>query len=56
MAAMALNTVKPLYRFSFLGVLYAAQAMADEAYAASVREAAFMESKGPRMNAYFREL
>ncbi|MDR2633809.1 MAG: late competence development ComFB family protein [Treponema sp.] len=39
MATLALNRVKPLYRFSLLGTLYAAQAMADEAYAASVREA-----------------
>ncbi|MDR2028661.1 MAG: late competence development ComFB family protein, partial [Treponema sp.] len=27
MAAMALNTVKPLYRVSLLGTLYASQAM-----------------------------
>ncbi|MDR3172369.1 MAG: late competence development ComFB family protein [Treponema sp.] len=39
MATMSLNTVKPLYRFSLLGTLYAATAMDDEAYAASVREA-----------------
>ncbi|MDR2079810.1 MAG: late competence development ComFB family protein [Treponema sp.] len=39
MAAMALNSVKPLYRFSLLGTLYASQAMSEEAYAASVREA-----------------
>ncbi|MDR3334924.1 MAG: late competence development ComFB family protein [Treponema sp.] len=39
MATMSLNTVKPLYRFSLLGTLYAATAMGDEAYAASVREA-----------------
>ncbi|MDR2398167.1 MAG: late competence development ComFB family protein [Spirochaetaceae bacterium] len=39
MAAMALNMVKPLYRYSLLGTLYAAQAMTDEAYAASIREA-----------------
>lgn len=39
MAAMALNGVKPLYRVSLLGALYAAEAMNDEEYASSVREA-----------------
>jgi competence protein ComFB len=39
MAAMALNAVKPYYRFSLLGTLYAAQAMSEESYAASIREA-----------------
>jgi competence protein ComFB len=39
MAAMALNAVKPLYRFSLLGSLYAAQAMSEESYASGVREA-----------------
>jgi len=39
MAAMALNTVKPVYRYSLLGTLYAAQAMSDQAYADSVQEA-----------------
>jgi competence protein ComFB len=39
MAAMALNAVKPYYRFSLLGSLYAAQAMNEESYALSVREA-----------------
>ena len=39
MAAMALNVVKPLYRVSLLGTLYAAGAMNDEVYAQSVREA-----------------
>jgi competence protein ComFB len=37
MAAMALNNVKPLYRFSILGSLYAAQAMEDDGYGESVR-------------------
>jgi competence protein ComFB len=37
MAAMALNNVKPLYRFSILGSLYAAQAMEDDSYGESVR-------------------
>ena len=39
MAAIALNMVKPLYRFSLLGSLYAAQAMNEQAYADSVQEA-----------------
>ena len=39
MAAMALNTVKPMYRYSLLGQLYAAQAMSEQAYADSVQQA-----------------
>jgi competence protein ComFB len=39
MAAMALNSVAPLYRFSLLGTLYAAQAMTEQAYADSVQQA-----------------
>jgi competence protein ComFB len=39
MAAMALNAVKPYYRFSLVGTLYAAQAMSEESYASSIREA-----------------
>ena len=39
MAAMALNRVKPLYRFSLLGSLYASQAANEESYAATVRTA-----------------
>ena len=39
MAAMALNSVAPLYRFSLLGQLYAAQAMNEQAYADSVQHA-----------------
>jgi len=39
MATIALNTVKPLYRFSILGTLYAAQAMNENDYADSVRQA-----------------
>jgi len=39
MAAVALNTVKPLYRVSLLGTLYAAQAMDEKNYASSVRDA-----------------
>jgi competence protein ComFB len=39
MAAMALNSVKPLYRSSLLGGLYTAEAMNDAAYAKSVHDA-----------------
>jgi competence protein ComFB len=39
MAAMALNSVKPLYRVSLLGGLYAAQAMNEKNYADSVQQA-----------------
>ena len=41
MAAMALNTVKPLYRVSLLGTLYTATAMDQNAYGTNVREAVF---------------
>jgi competence protein ComFB len=39
MAAIALNSVKPLYRFSILGTLYASQAMSDTEYGESVKAA-----------------
>jgi competence protein ComFB len=39
MAAVALNSVRPLYRFSILGALYTSQAMADDDYGESVRTA-----------------
>jgi competence protein ComFB len=39
MAAMALNTVKPLYHYSLLGTLWASSAMEDDTYALSVQEA-----------------
>jgi competence protein ComFB len=39
MAAMALNMVKPLYRFSILGTLYAASAKNEPAYADTVKQA-----------------
>jgi len=39
MAAMALNNVKPLYRFSILGTLYAAQAKNEQAYADTIKQA-----------------
>ncbi|MDR2943224.1 MAG: late competence development ComFB family protein [Treponema sp.] len=38
-AAIALNSVKPLYRFSLLGTLYASQAMTEQSYADSVKKA-----------------
>ena len=39
MAAMALNNVKPLYRVSLLGTLYAASAMDEKDYAEKIKEA-----------------
>ena len=39
MAAIALNSVKPLYRFSLLGTMYAVQAMNEKSYADSVKSA-----------------
>jgi competence protein ComFB len=39
MAAMALNNVKPLYRFSILGTLYAAQAKNEPVFADTVQQA-----------------
>ena len=41
MAAMTLNTIKPLYRVTLLGTLYTATAMDEKSYARSVREAVF---------------
>jgi len=38
-AAMALNAVKPWYRVSLLGALYASQAVTDKDYADSVKQA-----------------
>ena len=38
-AAISLNSVKPLYRFSILGTLYTSQAMTEQAYADSVKKA-----------------
>jgi competence protein ComFB len=39
MAAMALNSVKPLYRVSLLGTQYAAQAMSDSSFAKLLKDA-----------------
>ena len=38
-AAISLNSVKPLYRFSILGTLYASQAMSEQSYADSIKKA-----------------
>ncbi|MDR1574681.1 MAG: late competence development ComFB family protein [Treponema sp.] len=50
MAAIALNSVKPLYRFSLLGALYAAQAMNEQAYADSVQQAVAQAIEKVRIN------
>jgi len=50
MAAVALNTLKPLYRASLLGSLYTAVAMDEKAYATSVREAVFNAIEKVRKN------
>ena len=50
MAAMALNTVKPLYRVSLLGSLYTATAMDEKPYATSIREAVFNSIEKVRKN------
>ena len=50
MAAMALNTVKSLYRVTLLGGLYAASAMDQKAYATSVREAVYKAIEKIRKN------
>jgi len=49
-AAIALNTVKPLYRFSLLGTLYASQAMTEQNYAESVRDAVAQAIKKVKQN------
>jgi competence protein ComFB len=50
MAAMALNTVKPIYRVSLLGTLYASRAMDEKSYATSIREAVFNSIEKVRRN------
>ena len=50
MAAMALNTVKPLYRYTLLGTLWASSARSDAAYDASVREAVSNAIEKIRLN------
>ena len=49
-AAIALNTVKPLYRFSLLGTLYASQAMTEQTYADSVKKAVAFAIKKVKKN------
>ena len=49
-AAIALNAVKPLYRFSLLGTLYASQAMTEQAYANSVKQAVAQAIKKVKKN------
>jgi competence protein ComFB len=50
MAAIALNAVRPLYRVSLLGSLYAAQAINEESYAKSVRDAVARSIEKVRKN------
>ena len=50
MAAVALNSIKPLYRVSLLGTLYTAHAMDEKEYATSIREAVFMAIEKVRKN------
>lgn len=50
MAAMALNQVKPFYRFSLLGAIYADRAMENEEYADSIRFAVFAAIEKVRKN------
>ncbi|MCL2722033.1 MAG: late competence development ComFB family protein [Treponema sp.] len=49
-AAVSLNSVKPLYRFSLLGTLYASQAMTEQAYADSVKVAVQQAIKKVKKN------
>jgi len=49
-AAISLNSVKPLYRFSILGTLYASQAMTEKSYADSVKQAVAQAIKKVRKN------
>ena len=50
MAAISLNAVKPLYRFSILGTLYTAQAENEAAYAERLREAVAQSIERVRLN------
>ena len=50
MAAMSLNSVKPLYRVSLLGSLYTASAMDQKSYANSIREAVLRAIEKIRKN------
>jgi len=50
MAALALNSVKPLYRVSLLGTIYASNAMDERAYALSVRQSVLKAIEQIRKN------
>ena len=50
MAAMALNSIKPLYRVSLLGGLYTATAMDEKTYARAIRETVFSAIEKVRKN------
>jgi competence protein ComFB len=49
-AAYALNTIKPMYRFSLLGTLYASQALTEKTYADSAKQAVSAAIKKIRKN------
>jgi competence protein ComFB len=49
-AALALNTVSPLYRISLLGTLYASQAINEKSYAESVKQAVAKAIKKVKTN------
>jgi competence protein ComFB len=48
-AAMSLNNVKPLYRFSILGTLYT-QAMSEQSYSESIKKAVTAAIKKVKAN------
>jgi competence protein ComFB len=50
MAAVALNAVRPLYRVSLLGTMYASQAMNEASYAQSIRNEVSMAIEKVRKN------
>ncbi|MDR2181863.1 MAG: late competence development ComFB family protein [Treponema sp.] len=50
MAAVALNTVKPLYRVSLLGTQYTAQAMNETSYAHTLKTAVSQAIEKVRKN------
>jgi competence protein ComFB len=50
MAAIALNSVRPLYRYSLLGGLYAAEALSNQDYAESIRNAVSTAIEKVRQN------
>ncbi|MDR3303732.1 MAG: late competence development ComFB family protein [Treponema sp.] len=50
MAAMALNSIKPMYRYSLLGSLYMSQAISDEAFAANIKDTVAKAIEKVRLN------